>query len=77
MPIAFPLEAVGAGIENGSVRAFVTINASREVTGVALLTVESVRASGRSVQLALRYWKFNTAAIGRAVDTDAGIKATN
>jgi len=74
---AFPRDALRAGIENGSVRARMTINAAGEVTNVVILQAQPARVFDRSVQLALGRWKFNTGADGRTFDTEVGFKAAN
>lgn len=73
----FPREALRAGIENGTVRARLTINASGDVTNVAILQAQPIRVFDRSVQQALGRWKFNPGADGRTFDTEVGFKATN
>ena len=74
---AFPREALRAGIENGMVRARVTINAAGDVTNVAILQAQPARVFDRSVQQALGRWKFNAGADGRTFDTEVGFKAAN
>ena len=74
---AFPREALRAGIESGTVRARVTINAAGEVTNVARLQSQPARVFDRAVQQALGRWKFNTGADGRTLDTEVGFKAAN
>lgn len=74
---AFPREALRAGIENGTVRARLTINAAGEVTNVAILQAQPARIFDRSVQVALGRWKFNAGADGRTFDTEVGFKAAN
>ena len=73
----FPREALRAGVENGTVRARLTISASGEVTSVAILKAEPSRVFDRSVQQALSRWKFNAGADGRTFDTEVGFKAAN
>lgn len=73
----FPREALRAGVENGTVRARLTISASGEVSNVAILKAEPVRVFDRSVQQALSRWKFNAGAEGRTFDTEVGFKAAN
>ena len=73
----FPREALRAGVENGTVRARLTISASGEVTSVAILKAEPSRVFDRSVQQALSRWKFNDGADGRTFDTEVGFKAAN
>lgn len=73
----FPREALRAGVENGTVRARLTISASGEVSNVAILKAEPARVFDRSVQQALGRWKFNAGAEGRTFDTEVGFKAAN
>lgn len=73
----FPREALRAGIDNGTVRARMTIGAAGEVTNVAILKAEPARVFDRAVQQALGRWKFNAGADGRTFDTEVGFKAAN
>lgn len=73
----FPRDALRAGIETGTVRARMTINAAGEVTNVAILQAQPARVFDRSVQQALGRWKFNTGTDGRTFDTEVGFKASN
>lgn len=73
----FPRDAMRAGIESGSVRARMTINAAGEVTDVAILQAQPPRVFDRSVRTALGRWKFNAGADGRTFDTEVGFKAAN
>lgn len=74
---AFPRDALRDGIEGGTVRARMTINAAGEVTNVAILQAQPPRVFDRSVQLALGRWKFNPGAEGRTFDTEIAFKAAN
>ena len=74
---AFPREALRSGVENGTVRARMTINAAGEVTNVAILQAQPARVFDRSVQQALGRWKFNPGTDGRTFDTEIGFKAAN
>jgi periplasmic protein TonB len=71
----FPREAQRAGIESGSVRAKLTINAAGDVTNVAILQAQPVRVFDRSVQSALIRWKFNPGAENRSYETEIAFKA--
>ncbi len=71
----FPREATRAGIESGTVRAKLTINAAGEVTNVAILQAQPARVFDRSVQSALSRWKFNPGADNRSYETEIGFKA--
>ncbi len=74
---AFPRDAQRAGVESGTVRARLTINAAGEVTNVAILQAQPARVFDRSVQQALGRWKFNAGAEGRTFDTEIGFKSAN
>jgi protein TonB len=74
---AFPRDALRDGIENGTVRARMTINAAGEVTNVAILQAQPPRVFDRAVQQALGRWKFNPGTDGRTFDTEIGFKAAN
>lgn len=71
----FPREALRQGIESGTVRARLTISANGEVTNVAILQAQPARVFDRSVQTALRKWRFNPGADNRSYDTEVGFKA--
>ena len=72
---AFPREALRAGIETGTVRARMTINAAGDVTNVAILQSQPARVFDRSVQQALSRWKFNPGTEGRTFETEVGFKS--
>ena len=72
---AFPREALRSGVENGTVRARLTINAAGDVTNVSILQAQPARVFDRSVQSALSRWKFNPGTEGRTFDTEIGFKA--
>ena len=65
----FPQEVLRAGIESGSVRAKLTINASGDVSDVTIVEARPVRVFDRAVKQALSRWKFNPGAEGRTYDT--------
>lgn len=71
----FPREATRAGIETGTVRARLTINAAGDVTNVAIVQAQPARVFDRSVQSALSRWKFNPGADNRFYETEIGFKA--
>ena len=70
----FPREAVRAGIESGSVRARVVINAAGGVSNVVILEAKPARVFDRSVSQALQRWKFNPGAEGRTYETEVNFK---
>ncbi len=71
----FPREAARAGIESGTVRARLSINAAGDVTNVAIVQAQPARVFDRSVQSALARWKFNPGADNRSYETEVGFKA--
>ena len=73
----FPREAMRAGIDQGNVRAKLSINAAGDVTEVTILQAQPPRVFDRSVKQALARWKFNAGTDGRSYETDVGFKATN
>ncbi len=66
----FPREASRAGVDSGTVRARITINAAGEATNVSILSANPPRIFDRAVQNALSRWKFNPGAEGRTYDTE-------
>jgi TonB family protein len=66
----FPRDAVRQGVESGLVRAKLTINASGDVTNVAILQARPSRIFDRAVTNSLSRWKFNPGAEGRSFDTE-------
>ena len=70
----FPREAVRAGVESGSVRARVVINAAGGVSSVVILEARPARVFDRSVSQALQRWKFNPGAEGRTYETEVNFK---
>ncbi len=73
----FPRDALRSGIETGSVRARLTINASGDVTNVAIVQAQPARVFDRAVQQALVRWKFNAGTEGRTFETEIAFKAAN
>ena len=70
----FPREAVRAGIESGSVRARMVINAAGGVSNVVIVEARPARVFDRSVSQALQRWKFNPGAEGRTYETEVNFK---
>jgi TonB family protein len=66
----FPREAVRQGVESGTVRARMSINAAGDVVGVTILSARPARVFDREVQSTLQRWKFNPGADGRAFETE-------
>ena len=73
-PPEFPREAQRAGVESGSVRARLTINAAGEVSNVVILEAKPLRVFDRSVIKALSRWKFNPGGDARTYDTEIVFK---
>jgi TonB family protein len=67
---SFPREAVRSGVENGSVRARLTINATGDVTNVVIVSSRPARIFDREVTSTLQRWKFNPGADGRSFETE-------
>lgn len=70
----FPREAMRAGIESGSVRARLVINAAGTVSNVVIVEARPSRVFDRSVTQALTRWKFNPGAEGRTYETEINFK---
>ena len=70
----FPREAVRAGVESGSVRARMVINAAGGVSNVVIVEARPARVFDRSVSQALQRWKFNPGAEGRTYETEVNFK---
>jgi periplasmic protein TonB len=66
----FPREAVRQGVENGTVRARISINANGDPTGVTIVSSRPGRVFDREVQQTLSRWKFNPGADGRSFETE-------
>jgi TonB family protein len=66
----FPREASRAGIDSGTIRARISINAAGDAINVSILQANPPRVFDRSVQNALSKWKFNPGADGRTYDTE-------
>lgn len=70
----FPREAVRLGVEYGTVRARMTINAAGDVTNVAIVQAKPQRVFDRAVIASLSRWKFNPGADGRSYDTEVAFQ---
>lgn len=70
----FPREAVRQGVESGTVRARMTINAAGDVTNVAIVQAKPLRVFDRAVIASLSRWKFNPGADGRNYDTEVAFQ---
>jgi periplasmic protein TonB len=70
----FPPEAVRAGVERGTVRARLTLDAAGNVTQVEVLEADPRRVFDRAVVRALSQWKFTEGAAGRSVDSEVAFR---
>lgn len=70
----FPREAVRSGVDSGTVRARLTIDASGNVANVQIVEARPARVFDRSVRETLSKWKFNPGADGRVYDTEVEFK---
>ena len=70
----FPRDAIRAGIESGSVRARVIINAAGSASSVVIIEARPTRVFDRSVTQALLRWKFNPGTDGRTYETEINFK---
>jgi TonB family protein len=68
-PPAFPLGAP-RGVNSGSVRARLTINAAGAVTDVAILSAQPAQVFNRAATEALQNWKFNPGAGERKYEVE-------
>jgi protein TonB len=66
----FPREALQAGVDRGTVRARVTIDAAGYVTRVDVIDSRPRRVFDRAVVRALSQWKFSGGADGRTLETE-------
>jgi TonB family protein len=66
----FPREAARQGVESGTVRARLTINAAGDVTNVAIVQAKPGRVFDRAVTSSLSRWKFNPGTEGRNYETE-------
>jgi TonB family protein len=70
----FPREAVRQGVESGTVRARLTINAAGDVTNVAIVQAKPLRVFDRAVTSSLSRWKFNPGTEGRNYETEVAFQ---
>jgi periplasmic protein TonB len=70
----FPRDAIRAGVESGTVRARLTIDASGNVTNVQIVEARPTRVFDRAVRDSLGKWKFNNGTDGRTYDTEVDFK---
>jgi protein TonB len=70
----FPREAVVAGVDQGNVRARMTLDASGNVTRVEVLDANPRRVFDRAVVRALSQWRYSDGAAGRTVDMEIAFR---
>jgi protein TonB len=70
----FPREAVQAGVERGTVKARMTLDAGGNVTKVEIVDAQPRRLFDRAVVRALSQWHFNDGPSGRTVETEVEFK---
>jgi len=70
----FPRDAARKGVESGTVRARVMINATGAVSSVVILESKPPRVFDRAVSQALQRWKFNPGADGRSYEAEINFK---
>ena len=70
----FPGEAYRAGIDQGIVRARMTLDNAGNVTKVDIVEAQPRRVFDRAVVRALSQWRFNEGASGRTVESEIAFK---
>ncbi len=70
----YPLAAVNRGIERGTVRARLSIDAAGSVKEVNILTSEPAHVFDREAIRSLTEWKFNPGADNRTYEIEIGFK---
>jgi protein TonB len=70
----FPREAVQNGIDHGSVKARMTLDAPGNVVRVEILDAAPRRIFDRAVIRALSQWRYSEGAAGRTVDMEVAFK---
>jgi protein TonB len=71
----FPREAAAAGVEQGLVKARMTLDAAGSVTRVEVLEAKPRRVFDRAVMRALSQWRYNEGAAGRTVDMEVAFRS--
>ena len=71
----FPREAASAGVEQGMVKARMTLDAAGSVTRVEVLEATPRRVFDRAVVRALSQWRYNEGASGRTVDMEVAFRS--
>jgi protein TonB len=70
----FPREAVQGGVDQGSVKARMTLDAPGNVVRVEILDATPRRVFDRAVIRALSQWRYSEGAAGRTVDMEVAFK---
>lgn len=70
----FPREAQAASVEEGHVKARLTLEASGEVSRVDIVDSNPRRVFDRAVVRSLSQWKYESGAPGRTVEVDLDFK---
>lgn len=70
----FPREAIAQGVESGTVKARLTIDAQGNVTGVDIIDASPHRVFDRAVRSALARWHFPPGSAGRSTTVDVAFK---
>ena len=70
----FPPEAYRAGVDRGTVKARMTVDAAGGVTNVEIVEANPRRVFDRAVSRALAQWKFNEGAPGRTYESEIEFK---
>jgi protein TonB len=70
----FPREAIQAGVEQGNVKARMTLDGGGNVTRVEVVEAVPRRLFDRAVVRALSQWKFSDGLSGRTVETEVDFK---
>lgn len=73
-PVAFPIEAARKNIDEGVVRARVTVDAAGAVTQVRVLDAKPPRVFNTEALRSLRQWKFDAGADNRTLDVEIAFK---
>ena len=71
----FPREAAAAGVEQGMVKARMTLDAAGSVTRVEVIEANPRRVFDRAVVRALSQWRYSEGAAGRTVDMEVAFRS--
>jgi len=71
----FPREAAAAGVEQGQVKARMTLDAAGSVTRVEVIEANPRRVFDRAVVRALSQWRYNEGSAGRTVDMEVAFRS--